>query len=417
MKNKHINNYLTSGDPWAIADGWLETVHAIANREHDYQAVSAQRGEPLNNTRTVEKRGAVAVIPVTGVIFPRANLMTELSGATSLEMFALDFNAALNDPSIKAIVIHADSPGGVTTGINEMSNMIRNASKPVTTYVGGTAASAMYYLAAGSHEIVMDAMAMVGSIGVVTQIRGKNQDGSLEIVSSNAPDKRPDISTPEGQAVYQKMIDDMESVFIQSVANFRNLTTEQITAVRGGVLVGQKAVDAGLADRLGSLEGVINQLNNSTSTTQQRGTPMDLSTLKADHPALYQAVFDEGKQSMQSDLQTTTASATTNERARISAILGSDEAKGRETLAQHLAFNTAVSPDDAKATLTAAPLAVAPQPQAAASNPFAQAMAGVGNPQVKPDGSTDASGDETAQAIASGVEMAAVVNKMRGIKQ
>jgi ClpP class serine protease len=416
MKNKHINHYLTSGDPWAIQDGWLETIHTIANRDHDYQAVIAQRGEPLKNTRTVEKRGSVAVIPLTGVIFPRANLMTELSGATSLEIFALDFNAALNDPAITAIVINADSPGGVTTGINEMSNMIRNASKPVTTYVSGAAASAMYYIAAGSHSIVMDAMAMVGSIGVVTQIRGKNDDGSLEIVSSNAPDKRPDTTTAEGKAVYQKMIDDLESVFIQSVASFRNLTTEQVTAIRGGMLVGQKAVDAGLADTLGSLEGVINQLNNnSTPTTTKRGNPMDLSTLKAEHPALYQAVLDEGKQSMQSDLQSTAASATTTERARISAILASDEAKGRETLAQHLAFNTATTPDDAKAMLTAAPIA-SPQSQSAAPNPFAQAMAGVGNPQVKPDGTANAEGDEQVQLLASAAEAAAIVNKMRGVK-
>ena len=220
IMNKHINNYLISGDPWAIADGWLETIHAIANREHDIQAVLAQRGEPLKNTRAVEKRGNVAVIPMSGVIFPRANMLDEISGGTSLQSFMLDFNTALAEPSIKAIVINADSPGGVTTGINEAANMIRNSPKPVTAYVNGTAASAMYYLAAGAHNIVMDAMAMVGSIGVVTQIRGKKEDGSLEIVSSNAPDKRPNIATPEGQAVHQKLIDDLEAVFVQSVSSF-----------------------------------------------------------------------------------------------------------------------------------------------------------------------------------------------------
>lgn len=407
---KRINNFLTSGDPWAITDGWLEQIYAIANREHDYEALLTKRGEPLQNTRTVEKRGNVAIIPLSGVIFPRANMMTELSGATSLQMFAQDITTALNDPTIKAIIVNADSPGGVTTLVNETANMMRDAQaqKRILTYVTGTAASAAYYLAAGTSEIVMDAMASVGSIGVVTQIRGKNQDGTLEIVSSNAPNKRPDHTTDQGKAVYQTLIDDMESVFINAVANFRNLTPEQITAVRGGMLVGQKAVDAGFADRLGSLEGLIAELNatstttttNSTTLTHKKTTTgklMNLETLKADHPTLYQAVLDEGKAQAQTDI----AASATNERTRIGAILGCEEAKGRETLAHHIAFKTEMSIDDAKTMLAASPAQAKAQTPPPA-NPFAQHMANI-NPAITPDNTNEATSETETIALAQSI--------------
>jgi len=412
--NKHINQFLTTGDPWAIAPGWLEKIHAIANREHDFEAVLKQRGEPMKNTRTVEKRGNVAVIPLMGVLFPRANMMTELSGATSLQMFGLDFAAAEADPAITDIVIRGDGPGGVTTLVHETARMINQSKKPVTFYVEGQAASATYMVAAGAKNIVMDAMAQVGSIGVVSQINTQKQDGTLEIVSSNAPDKRPDFSTPEGQAVQQAVVDAMETVFINAVAEFRGITPDKVKAARGGMLVGQNAIDAGLADRLGSLEGVIQSLNKTPSTNQSR--KMDINTLKLQHPDTYQAVIAEGKALAQSELaEKTTAAATlaaTAERTRMSAILACDEAKGREALAQHIAFNTAMTTDDAKAMLAASPATVITPEKPV--NPLLSAMGNIKNPSVAPDKADGGDGgDDATVALAHANNMAATLNKMR----
>lgn len=412
--NKHINNYLINGEPWAITDGWLEKIHAIANREHDLQAVLAQRGEPLKNTRAVEMRGSVAIIPVTGVLFPRATWFSEVSGATSVEQIIQDLKVANDNPSVKSIILNFDTPGGSTAFINEAAKTISQSTKPVIAYGGVTVASGGYWLASAANEIVVDEMAILGSIGVVSQIRGKKEDGTLEIVSSNAPDKRPDYSTQEGIATHQRLIDDMEAVFINAVTTNRNLSAEQVTAVRGGVLVGQKAVDAGFADRIGTLEGLIQELNSNSTTT--RSNPMDLSKLKAEHPAVYQAAFDEGKASMQTELAAlnsklndSATAATTTERVRIAAILGSEEAKGREAQAQHIAFNTAMTQEDAKAMMASAPVSsLTPQTPA---NPLHSAMAGFGNPKVTPDGTTNAgSEDDPATLKADAERIAAMVN-------
>ena len=70
-------------------------------------------GRDMKNTYAVSTRGGVAVIPVTGPLFRHANLLTAVCGATSYELLAQDFNKALNDPNISAILFDVDSPGGI----------------------------------------------------------------------------------------------------------------------------------------------------------------------------------------------------------------------------------------------------------------------------------------------------------------
>jgi ClpP class serine protease len=205
-------------------------------------------------------------------------------------MLVQDLAKVENDPSVRAVVLAANSPGGHTTMIHEASQIIKAFPKPIETYVVGQAASAMYFLASASDKITLDRMAMVGSIGVVGAF-SKDDGNTIEIVSSNAPDKRPDLNTEAGRGIIQNIMNDMETVFIDTVAKNRNMTKEQVTSLRGGVAVGDRAVALGFADAVGSLESVILRL-------QQETNPMDLNTLKAEHEGVYKAAFQEGVQSV-----------------------------------------------------------------------------------------------------------------------
>lgn len=270
---------------WLILPEALEKVLAIASRDFDSamlmearqdwlrrEALATQKGKPLDNTRTAEKRSnGVAVIPVTGPIMRYSNLMTDLSGATSLQVFAKDFATAMSDPLVNAIVLNIDSPGGDARGINEASNQIAaavaNKTKPVLAYSGGTAASAAYWLgsAVGKGNFTIDKTSVVGSIGVVSTVEDtterdtKSGKRTYQIVSSNAPNKRPDASTDSGRAQYQAVVDDLESTFIKAVADNRGVPQKTVKTDfgRGGVLVGDAAVKAGMADNIGSLESTI----------------------------------------------------------------------------------------------------------------------------------------------------------------
>lgn len=91
-----------------------------------------------------------------------------------------------------------------------------------------------------------------------------------EIVSSNAPKKRPDPLAQEGRAVLQNGIDSIASVFTAKVATFRVVSEKKMTSDfgQGGVLVGASAVRAGLADSIGTFESFLGLPGTPLGTTQ-----------------------------------------------------------------------------------------------------------------------------------------------------
>lgn len=295
---------LVAATPWAITPDMLSTIAAIAGREGEgVEAVEARIGRPLQNTRSVSMRGATAVIPVTGPVFRYANLMTEISGATSLEVLAKDFTAAVNDPAVSSIVLNIDSPGGQAAGIAELASLIRSSSKPVVSYVDGNAASAAYWLASAANEVVVSKTGMVGSIGAVMSIdQSKSKPGAIEIVSSQSPNKRPDASTEGGRAQIQSVVDKLAQVFIEDVATYRGISVDRVLSDfgQGGMRMGAESVALGMADRVSTFEEVIAglagwQQPKPAPLHLQGATAMNLDELRAAHPDLCGALVEEGR--------------------------------------------------------------------------------------------------------------------------
>lgn len=253
---------------WAMLPERLAVVFEIAARENlDLEAVAAKLGRPLDNARAVAVRpGGVAVIPIEGVIFPRASLFSAISGGVSADELATDLAAALDDPGVSGIVLAVDSPGGDVNGVAEVAAMIRAgaARKPIVAYVRDLGASAAYWLAAAADEVVVASTALVGSIGVIGAVPDptKQSSRSIEFVSSQSPHKRPDPTTEKGSARIQARVDEIAAIFIADVARYRGVDAATVAADfgQGDVLIGQAAVDAGLADRVGSFEGVVAEL-------------------------------------------------------------------------------------------------------------------------------------------------------------
>ncbi|HEX2881596.1 MAG TPA: S49 family peptidase [Polyangiaceae bacterium] len=258
--------------------------------EFDPQAVAAKIGRPLDNARTVTIRDGVAILPVSGPIFRYANLFTEISGATSIEVLATDFRNALEDRAVQAIILEINSPGGEVDGTSEFAQHIFDArgKKPVTAYVSHLGASAAYWIASACDETVCADTACLGSIGVVGAARISKDKNLIEFVSSQSPNKRPDPHTETGRAQLQKHVDDLADVFIGTVARNRDMSAEDVISRggAGGILVGQLAVDAGLADRIGTLEGLISELSDPAHT-RTRASAENLN-----HPPVLQSGAD-----------------------------------------------------------------------------------------------------------------------------
>ncbi|MDV2774826.1 S49 family peptidase [Pseudomonas aeruginosa] len=271
---------LAASQPWLMLPEHLENLLAIAERMGDPQALVTREGERLNKARTVTVRNGVAIVPVTGPIFRYANLFTEISGATSTQVLATDIQRALDDTAVRSIVLNIDSPGGVASGINELAELVYEGRKRkrIVTYAGGYLASAAYWIGSAAEEIVIDETAMAGSIGViveaVAQPDGPDKPKRYQVVSRNAPNKRPDVTTEEGRKKIGETVDALAEVFENKVARNLGVAAERIPEMGdyGGLLVGAAAVKAGLAHRLGSLEALITELAKPAATQPRKAS-------------------------------------------------------------------------------------------------------------------------------------------------
>ncbi|RWU18100.1 S49 family peptidase [Pseudomonas alkylphenolica] len=322
---------LAASQPWLMLPDALDNLLAISDRMGDPMALATKRGERLEETRSVSLRNGVAVVPVIGPIFRYANLFTEISGATSTQVLATDIQRALDDPKVKAIVLNIDSPGGVASGINELAEMIfaGRSRKRIVAYIGGTGASAGYWIASAASEIVIDEASLAGSIGVVVEAVVENESASgrkrYQIVSRNAPNKRLDLATEEGRSKLGETIDALGDVFVAKVARNLGVDAEKVPEMgdHGGLRVGADAVKSGLAHRVGSLESLITELAKPAINSPRIHTMTTVKTT-ADLRAAIAAGTDintiEVAQADQPDTTAIRAEAAAEERERIKGI-------------------------------------------------------------------------------------------------
>lgn len=268
---------MIASEPWLITDAGMAQIQAIAERSVDVEAVEAKLGKPLENTRTVTERDGVALIPVTGPIFRYANLFTRISGATSVQDLATDLQAAIDNPAVKSIVLNMDSPGGMVSGISDFAAMVHKSPKPVVAFCGGTAvASAAFWIAAAAKERVASPTTLLGSVGAALDAKTppKPREGAgrdVSFVSKISPKKRIDLETDEGQAQVATWVDDIGEVFVADVAKYLGISTEDVLAKfgQGDLMIASKAKEAGMVDRIGTLEEVIADLSSKTKKGTQ----------------------------------------------------------------------------------------------------------------------------------------------------
>lgn len=277
---------------WAIEQGaWEEMVTICKGENLTLDSIEASIGK-MNNQKAnaYDVVDGVAVIPVIGPIVKYGNLFSSISGATSVSKLTRDFNAALEDDSVKAIMFEIDSPGGEANGINEFAEQIYNArgTKPIEAYVSGQGCSAAYWIASACDKIWTDETAMTGSIGVAAVVKddeGKDAAEGIKtykFVSEGSENKRPDLETDEGKRVVLESLNAMAQVFRSKVARNRSNDNTSLTVRdviekfnRGGILMGDQAVKAGLADGTSSYREVLNNLISKSGADETEDTSLE----------------------------------------------------------------------------------------------------------------------------------------------
>lgn len=325
-------------DPAALESLQLH-IEAYARGEEP-PASTAEQSSPI-----MRVSGSRAIISAVGVIFRYETEMTAFLRlffpVVTLDKLNESFQAAQDNPAIREILFLVDSPGGDAAGVADTAELIRASTKPVRGYVDNMAASGGYWLASAAGDLHISQSALLGSIGVVITGRARDDGRTVRIISKQSPLKQSDPGTEEGRSEWQRTADALAQVFIDSVARYRGTTPEKVIADygRGGLLVGQHAVAAGMADQINTRHLIM--------ATKE----LTVSAVMEDSPAvyddIYQVGFNAGVKSV--DLK----AAATAERERIMAVF-EQTLPGHDALIREMAFDGKTSGPEAAVRILAA---------------------------------------------------------------
>ncbi|HYX35847.1 MAG TPA: S49 family peptidase [Oligoflexus sp.] len=265
---------------WAITEEGLNTLISVASRTNDLQALENSLGRKPSYAHNSTVRQGIGIIPVQGPTFKRANLLTEVSGATSYEIVLRDLHAMIESSEVKAILLNIDSPGGEANGCAELGDHIFSArqSKPIYAYVGGLGASAAYWIASSCCKIFASETALLGSIGVQTVVRSKEKSGEISFVSSISPNKNRDPGTELGSKEVQRTVDDLGAIFVHKVARNRGISPETVLEKygQGSIFIGEKSLEKGMIDEISSFEGAI--MSIAKEVVEEKAESMESSS-------------------------------------------------------------------------------------------------------------------------------------------
>lgn len=299
--------------PWAIQPEVLTELQQIyaarmRGERRDIEAVEAQLGRPLANQQpTYELRpGGVAVLRADGVMAPKSNVLMQVSGGISTQMLTQQFNAAQADPSVRAVVFAASSPGGNVVGIPEASRALEAlaTAKPTVTVAEGPLASAMYWVGSAANAIYAHGETdPIGSIGVYARLgweaaepnRIEMMRGKYKRLSINGQTPDPDVL-----AHHESQLDYLYTLFVDTVAAHRGVTPSAVLdqMADGKVFYGQQAIDAGLIDGISTVDAMAERLAERPEQFARGG---------AARPAATAAAALSGRQPLTRDQQASAA--------------------------------------------------------------------------------------------------------------
>lgn len=265
---------------WAIEPAKLDAICAFIELRAAGGELSKAEVKALmddRDRRKVQTNGGVLVLPITGTITQRAGLLTSWSGGTSTEKLGAQIDSALASADVRAIVLDVDSPGGNVAGVPELAEKIYAARgrKPMVAVVNSLMASAAYWLGAAADEIVITPSGIAGSIGVMSvhieYSRALDEEGITPTIlragrfknEANPYEKLPAAAAKRLQA----MVDDYYEMFVDAVARFRGVSAADVRNGfgQGDTLTARRSVEAGLVNRIGTLESVLDEFGVSGS--------------------------------------------------------------------------------------------------------------------------------------------------------
>lgn len=199
----------------------------------------------------------IAVVDLEGVILSPTTVVDELKG------FA-------DDESIKAIILHVNSPGGGVAASEEIYREVKRIrdekKKRIVSSIETVGASGAYYISSATNKIYADEGSIVGSIGVISEWVNYEELlkwAKLKQITFKAGEFKDTGNparpiTPAEKEYLQSLIDNMHTQFIQAVADGRHMQVNAVkTFADGKVWTGQQALTMKMIDQVSDFQGAV----------------------------------------------------------------------------------------------------------------------------------------------------------------
>lgn len=197
--------------------------------------------------------GNRARLSIEGVLTLRPSFMLWWYGIANTTYVDLikGVQAANLDSSVKEIELYSDSPGGEVNGLFEALEALHASGKTIVEATARNAHSAAYGLVSAAKKIKATSIgASFGSVGVVATYRFFSDVEDVNVTSTHAGDKRPDVRTPEGRATVVRELDEIEDLFITAIARGRGIEAKEVREHfgQGASFLAREAKRRGMVD-------------------------------------------------------------------------------------------------------------------------------------------------------------------------
>ena len=262
MSEQEIRNYLI--EKYGSEEEY-ERPQGISGREY----LSTLKDEDVNSKQKREQeKNKIAIIHVEGAIVT-GDIGFNTAGSGGI---VKKINKARDDKNVKGIVLRVNSPGGdvyASTMITNALEEFQSTGRPVIASMGDIAASGGVWVTTTSEEIWAENTTLTGSIGVygiypdlspLAKWAGINYDGVSMTKAGEIYDVRRGMND-EINKQFREGIENFYKDFVAKVANNRGMDFSEVLKVASGrIWRGDKALEIGLVDKLGSLDDAINSM-------------------------------------------------------------------------------------------------------------------------------------------------------------
>lgn len=270
---------------WGIRPETMRLISAYARGDVEMAEVSKEVVTEEAVSQRLQGGGAVAVIGLQGVITPKGYFSFFGGDSGGLQGFRRALREAVASDDIGSVVINVDSPGGRVDLVPETAADVRAARdvKPVIAVANTMAGSAAYWIASQATELVVTPSGDVGSVGVfIVHEEFSEMDKRIGISTTlikagrfKAEGNPYEPLTEEAREHFQSVVDEIYGLFLADVAKGRGVSAAKVRTDfgEGRMLSAKKAVEAGMADRVDTIENVLADLTRGKGGRRRASIP------------------------------------------------------------------------------------------------------------------------------------------------